>query len=41
MCTTPKALPQQFRKDVIRVYKSSDSLAQVAKAFGVSPGLVE
>jgi len=34
----PKAFPKEFREDVIRVYRDSDSsLAQVAKDFGVSP----
>jgi transposase-like protein len=34
----PKALPKQFREDVIRVYKDSDaSMAQVANDFGISP----
>ena len=33
----PKAFPKEFREDVIRVYKDSDSsVAQVAKDFGVS-----
>ena len=33
----PKAFPQEFREDVIRVYRDSDaSLAQVAKDFGTS-----
>ncbi|WP_216656398.1 transposase [Nocardioides marmotae] len=35
----PKAFPQEFREDVIRVFKSSDSsIAQVAKDFGISRG---
>jgi transposase-like protein len=38
MCTMPKAFPKEFREDVIRVYRDSDSsVAQVAKDFGVSP----
>lgn len=33
----PKAFPKEFREDVIRVYRTSDSsMAQVAKDFGVS-----
>src|SRR3954469_12650091 len=42
MCTMPKAFPKEFREDVIRVYKSSDSsMAQVAKDFGVSPSCLK
>ena len=38
----PKAFPKEFREDVIRVYKSSDSsMAQVAKDFGVSPSCLK
>ena len=33
----PKAFPREFRQDVIRVYRDSDSsVAQVAKDFGIS-----
>ena len=33
----PKAFPKEFRQDVIRVYRDSDSsMAQVAKDFGIS-----
>ena len=33
----PKAFPKEFRQDVIRVFRESDSsLAQVAKDFGIS-----
>ena len=33
----PKAFPREFRQDVIRVYRDSDSsMAQVAKDFGIS-----
>jgi transposase-like protein len=42
MCTMPKAFPQEFREDVIRVFKSSDSsIAQVAKDFGISPSCLK
>jgi transposase len=42
MCTMPKAFPKEFREDVIRVYRDSDSsLAQVAKDFGVSPSCLK
>jgi transposase len=42
MCTMPKAFPKEFREDVIRVYKSSDSsMAQVAKDFGISPSCLK
>lgn len=38
----PKAFPKEFREDVIRVYKSSDSsVAQVAKDFGISPSCLK
>lgn len=38
VCTMPKAFPREFREDVIRVYRDSDSsVAQVAKDFRVSP----
>jgi transposase len=38
----PKAFPREFREDVIRVYKDSDSsVAQVAKDFGVSPSCLK
>ena len=33
----PKPFPKEFREDVIRVYRDSDSsMAQVAKDFGIS-----
>ena len=33
----PKPFPREFREDVIRVYRDSDSsMAQVAKDFGIS-----
>jgi transposase-like protein len=42
MCTMPKAFPQEFRDDVIRVYRDSDSsIAQVAKDFGISPSCLK
>ena len=38
----PKAFPREFREDVIRVYRDSDSsLAQVAKDFGISPSCLK
>src|SRR4051812_6163335 len=38
MCTMPEAFPNEFREDVIRLFKESDaSVAQVAKDFGISP----
>ena len=38
----PKAFPREFREDVIRVYRDSDSsVAQVAKDFGVSPSCLK
>jgi transposase-like protein len=38
----PKAFPKEFREDVIRVYRSSDSsMAQVAKDFGISPSCLK
>lgn len=38
----PKAFPKEFREDVIRVYRESDSsMAQVAKDFGVSPSCLK
>jgi transposase len=37
MCTVPKPFPKEFREDVIRVYRQSESsIAQVAKDFGIS-----
>ena len=37
MFTVPKPFPREFREDVIRVYRESDSsMAQVAKDFGIS-----
>src|SRR6478735_2365748 len=42
MCTMPKAFPNEFREDVIRVFKESDaSVAQVAKDFGISPSCLK
>jgi transposase-like protein len=42
MCTMPKAFRKEFRADVIRVYRDSDSsIAQVAKDFGVSPSCLK
>jgi transposase-like protein len=42
MCTVPKAFPNEFREDVIRVYRESDStIAQVAKDFGVSASCLQ
>jgi transposase len=42
MCIMPKAFPKEFREDVIRVYKASDSsIAQVAKDFGISPSCLK
>src|SRR3954471_358299 len=42
MFTMPKAFPTEFREDVIRVYKDSDSsIAQVAKDFGISPSCLK
>jgi transposase-like protein len=42
MCTMPKAFPKEFRADVIRVYRESDSsMAQVAKDFGISPSCLK
>ena len=33
----PKAFPEEFREDVVRVYRNSDSsIAQVAEDFGIS-----
>ena len=38
----PKAFPQEFREDVIRIYRDSDaSMAQVAKDFGISPSCLK
>ncbi len=38
----PKAFPKEFREDVIRVYRDSDSsMAQVAKDFGISPSCLK
>jgi transposase-like protein len=38
----PKAFPEEFRDDVIRVYRDSDaSVAQVAKDFGISPSCLK
>jgi transposase len=38
----PKAYPKEFREDVVRVFKESDStIAQVAKDFGVSASCLQ
>ena len=38
----PKAFRKEFRADVIRVYRESDSsMAQVAKDFGISPSCLK
>ncbi|MBC7279762.1 MAG: transposase [Nocardioides sp.] len=38
----PKAFPKEFREDVVRVFKESDStIAQVAKDFGVSTSCLQ
>ncbi|RKT78485.1 transposase-like protein [Terracoccus luteus] len=38
----PKAFPNEFREDVIRVFKDSEaSVAQVAKDFGISPSCLK
>lgn len=38
----PKAFPKEFRQDVIRVFRESDSsVAQVAKDFGVSTSCLQ
>jgi transposase-like protein len=38
----PKAFSEEFREDVIRVYRDCGaSLAQVAKGFGVSPSCLK
>ncbi|WP_166390142.1 transposase [Nocardioides ochotonae] len=38
----PKAVPKEFREDVIRVYRDSgSSVAQVAKEFGISPSCLK
>ena len=37
MSTVPKPFPKEFREDVVRVARASDSsVAQVAKDFGIS-----
>jgi len=37
-----KVFPNEFRQDVIRVYRDSDaSMAQVAKDFGISPSCLK
>lgn len=42
MRTVPKAYPKEFRDDVVRVVKESDStIAQVAKDFGVSASCLQ
>ena len=38
----PQAFPRQFREDVIRVFRSSESsLAQVAKDLGISESCLQ
>ena len=38
----PKAFPREFREDVIRVFKDSESsIAQGAKDFGISPSCLK
>lgn len=38
----PKAFPAEFRENVMRVYKDSDtSVAQVAKDFAISPSCLK
>lgn len=38
----PKAFPDEFREDVIRVFKESDaSISSVAKDFGISPSCLK
>ena len=38
----PKAFSKEFREDVIRVYRNSDtSVVQVAKDFGISPSCLK
>ena len=38
----PKAFPKEFREDVIRAFKDSNSsIAQVAKDFGISPSCLK
>ena len=42
MLTVPKPFPKEFREDVIRVYRESDSsIAQVAKDFGISESCLQ
>jgi transposase len=42
MCTVPKPFPKEFREDVIRVYRQSESsIAQVAKDFGISESCLQ
>ena len=42
MSTVPKAFPREFREDVIRVFRSSESsIAQVAKDFGISESCLQ
>jgi transposase len=42
MLTVPRAFPKEFREDVIRVFRSSDSsIAQVAKDFGISESCLQ
>jgi hypothetical protein len=37
-----EGVPEEFREDVIRVYRDSDtSMAQVAKDFGISPSCLK
>ena len=38
----PRPYPREFREDVIRVYRGSDSsVAQVARDFGISPSCLK
>ena len=38
----PKPFPKEFREDVIRVYRQSESsIAQVAKDFGISESCLQ
>lgn len=38
----PKAFPREFREDVIRVFRDSESsMAQVAKDFGISESCLQ
>jgi len=33
----PKAFPEEFRRDAVAAARMGESLAQIAKDFGVSP----